>query len=230
MSTSGSWSSANAFSCPHLLSVDLLEGRALLEPRDLPFGGIRIRDREERRSADLGRDGSDPVEEVFAPLPGGDRRAAVEVEQLAAEPVTDRTPEVLLEQAVREVRQRLTLVVRACAARCERVGERGERLRLREVGLTVGDPDLNGRVREVRAHAPPDLRVLGDRTRAVEERDVVLPPLPRAVWVGNAAAREHAREDLGASGVQAGGDRLDERRARGQQEQLRKDGTTSVIH
>ena len=62
---------------------------------------------------------------------------------------------------------------RSAACR-ERVAERGERLRLGEVGLRVGDADLDRRVREVRAHAPPDLRVLGDRARAVEERDVVL--------------------------------------------------------
>ena len=82
----------------------------------------------------------------------------------------------------------------------------------------------------MRTHAPPDLRVLGDRAGAVEERDVVLPRLPAAVRVGDAAAREHAREDLGARGVQAGVDVLDERRARREREQLGQEVAQRVVH
>src|SRR3954468_15586747 len=192
MSTSGSWSSAtDRLSATHLLSVDLLEARPLLDPCDLPLGGVRIRDREERRGTDPPRQGRDPVEEILEPLPRRHRLAPLEVEELAAEPVAKRAPEVLLEQPVRQVRQRFALVERARAARGKRVGKRGERLRLSEVGLPVRDADLHSRVREVRTNAPPDLRVFGDRPRAIEERDVVLPALPGAVGVGDAAAREH---------------------------------------
>ena len=82
----------------------------------------------------------------------------------------------------------------------------------------------------MRAHAPPDLRVLGDRPGAVEERDVVLPRLPAAVRVGDPAAREHAREDLGARGVQAGVDAFDERRARREREHLGQEVAQRVVH
>ena len=101
-----------------------------------------------------------------------------EVDQLAREAVADRAPEVLLEQAVRQVRQRLALVERARDPRRQRVAERGERARLAEVGLRVADPDLDRREREMRPHAPPDLRVLGDRAGLVEEADVRLPLVP----------------------------------------------------
>jgi hypothetical protein len=42
----------------------------------------------------------------------------------------------------------------------QRVAERREATRLAEVGLRVADPDLDRREREVRADAPPELRVL----------------------------------------------------------------------
>ena len=113
--------------------------------------------------------------ELLDSVARGNRLAALEVEQLAGEPVADRPPHVLLEQAVRQDRQRLALVEGASAANGERVAERRERLSLGEVGLPVADADLDRRVREMGAHAPPDLRVLGDRSGAVEERDVVLP-------------------------------------------------------
>ena len=56
----------------------------------------------------------------------------------------------------------------------ERDAERRERLRLGEVGLGVADADLDGREREMRADAPPQLRVLVDRAGVVEEADVAL--------------------------------------------------------
>ena len=58
---------------------------------------------------------------------------------------------------------RLALVERARDPHGQRVDERRERARLAEVRLRVADPDLDRREREVRAHAPPELRVLGDR-------------------------------------------------------------------
>ena len=73
---------------------------------------------------------------------------------------------------------------------------------------------------KVRADAPPDLRVLGDRSRLVEEADVLLPVVPALEPVGNAAAREHAREHLRARGVEIREHALDERRARRDREQL----------
>ena len=90
----------------------------------------------------------------------------------------------------------------------------------REVGLRVADPDLDRREREVRPHAPPELRVLVDRARLVEEADVRRVLVPRVKRVGDAAAREEAGEDLRPRRVEAGVDPLVERRARRHGEQL----------
>src|SRR5579862_2683852 len=106
---------------PHLLRVDLLPGPAFVDARDLALGGVVLGDREIRRGADLLRDGRNPFDEVLESRPCRDRLPPVEVEQVAREAPADRTPHVLLEQPVRQVRQRLALVVRPQAARRERV-------------------------------------------------------------------------------------------------------------
>ena len=82
----------------------------------------------------------------------------------------------------------------------------------------------------MRAHAPPDLRVLVDRAGLVEQAHVGVELRPGAVGVGDAATREHAGEDLGAGGVQPAVHALDERRARRQREQVRQEHAQSVVH
>src|SRR5207302_9092088 len=109
--------------------------------------------------------------------------AALEVDQVAGKPVADRPPEVLLEQPVRPRRQRLSLVDRTQDPGRQRVAERRERPRLAEVRLCVADPDLDGREREVRANAPPELRVLVDRAGVVEAAYVGLELVPASVQV-----------------------------------------------
>ena len=54
-----------------------------------------------------------PTRQLLEPRAGGNGLAAIEVDQLARRPVADRPPDVLLDQAVRQVRQRLALVERA---------------------------------------------------------------------------------------------------------------------
>ena len=175
-------------------------------------------------------DRCDPVEQLLDPRARVHLLAAAEVEQLAGEAVANRPPEVLLEQAVGQAGQWLALVERAGAPGGQAVTEGGERLRLGEVGLPVRDADLDRRVGEVRADAPPDLGVLGDRAGPVEKRDVVLPAAPVAVDVGDAAAREHPGEHLGARRVQARVDRLDEGRACRQRKHLRQEVAQGVVH
>ncbi len=72
----------------------------------------------------------------------------------------------------------------------------------------------------MRAHAPPELRGLGERARLVEEADIVLVLLPVCERVRHAAAGEEAREDLRPGRVQARVHVLDEGRARGEGEDL----------
>jgi hypothetical protein len=116
--------------------------------------------------------------------------------------------------------QRLALVERARDPRRERVEEGGERLRLAELRLAVADPDLDGREGQMRTDAPPDLGVLGDRAGLVEVADVALVLVPAGERVRDAAAREHPREDLRARRVEVCEALLDERRARGDGEEL----------
>src|SRR5436853_311282 len=78
---------------------------------------------------------------------------------------------------------------RATDTCCERIDQGRESARLRKVGLRVADADLDGREHEVRPHAPPDLRVLGDRPGLVEEAHVALPVVPALEPVGDAATR-----------------------------------------
>src|SRR6266508_4549760 len=207
-SSSGSCfsSATNRLLPPYLLRVDLLQRRALLEPRDLALG--RIRDWEH------------PFDQPLEGGPCGAHLEGLEVDELAGEAVADRAPEVLLDPAVRAVRQRLALVVGAREARGEGVAEGRERTGLLQVGLGVADPDLDGRKGEVGTHAPPHLRVLVDRSRLVEPAHVLLEPGPALVDVRDAAAREHPGEDLGARRMQPAVDVLDERRRARECEQV----------
>ena len=194
----------------HLLGVDLLERHSVLEALDLPLCSVPLGHGEVRGGADLLGHGQHPLDELLDPLSRGNRLAALEIEQLTGKPVADCAPEVLLDQPVRERPRTGALVVGAGAARRQRGRECRERLRLAELGLAVADADLDGREREMRAHAPPDLRVLGDRSGLVEEADEALVFTPRRERVRNAAAREEAGEDLCPGGVQAGVHVLDE--------------------
>src|SRR5664279_3345746 len=121
MSISSGSSATDRLSHAHLLSVDLLQAGALVEPRDLPFGGVALGDVQERRRADLVRDRRDPVEELLDPRACVHLLAAGEVEQLAREAVADRPPQVLFEETVRQARQRLAFVERAGTASGEAV-------------------------------------------------------------------------------------------------------------
>src|SRR5215212_5870159 len=95
--------SANPLTRLDLLRVDLLERRSVLVAGDLPLGRVLLGHAEERRGADLVRDRRDPFEQLLDPRAGGDRLTALEVDELTRQPVADRAPEVLLEQAVRQV-------------------------------------------------------------------------------------------------------------------------------
>src|SRR4051812_33170918 len=143
-----------------LLGVDVLQRPALLDARDLPLGGVRRRHRELK--PELVSDHCDPLRHPLELGPRGPDIEHAGIEQAAREPVADRAPHVLLDQPRRRVRQRLALVDGARDPGGEPVDERREVTRLAEVGLRVADAHLDGRVREVRPHAPPDLRVLVD--------------------------------------------------------------------
>ena len=105
---------------------DFPYGCAFLLLRDLTLGGVSLGNREEVGGAELFRDRPHPVDELLEPRAGRDGGAALEVDELARQAVADRAPEVLLDEPVRQLGQRLALVERARDARGERVRERGE--------------------------------------------------------------------------------------------------------
>src|SRR5437764_1834015 len=67
-SSSGVGSATDRLRLLHLLSVDLLDRRPVLEPRDLPLGGVPLRQLQVRRDPDLVRDRRHPLEELRDPL------------------------------------------------------------------------------------------------------------------------------------------------------------------
>src|SRR5262249_36612445 len=140
--------SANALA--DLFREDLLERRPLGKALELPFGRVLCRDREIACGTELLRDRQHPLDQLLDPRAGRTRPAALEIEELTREAVPDGAPYVLLEQPVRMVGERLSLVERSSAANGERVRERHDRASLVQVRLAVHDPHLDGREREVR--------------------------------------------------------------------------------
>src|SRR5712691_9109399 len=193
----------------YLLGVDLRQRLPCFEPLDLALCSVLLRDDEVRGRADLLGGGEHPLDQLVDPLARGDRLAPLEVDELARQPVADRAPEVLLDQAVRQRLDGAALVVGPSDTHDERCGECRERLRLRQLRLAVAHPDLDRGESKVRPHAPPDLRVLRNRPRPVEEANVALELGPGREGVRYPAAWEEAREDLRPSGVKPRVDSLD---------------------
>src|SRR6476659_690759 len=122
-SSSGGRSATDCLFRAYLLGVDLLKRCTLREPGDLPLGRVRSRDREVLGRAQLLRDGLHPLDQLLDRGAGGTNLVGPQVDELAAETPADRTPEVLLDVAVRRQEQLLALVDRTCNARSERVGQ-----------------------------------------------------------------------------------------------------------
>ena len=94
---------------------------------DLTFGGVPLGDPEPLRRAELLRDRTHPLGELLEARASGHRLTPLEVDQLARQPMPDRSPEILLQQARRQVGQRLALVERARDPRGQRVAQGRER-------------------------------------------------------------------------------------------------------
>src|SRR5580765_35970 len=224
-------SATDALSRPaHELGEDVAMRAELSLTLVLTLGRIRRRDGEEGRGANLTRNRLHPFDQRLDPRARRNDLASLEVDQLATEPVADRSPQVFLDQTVRQVGQRLALVDRAREPGAEGVDQCRQRLGFSEVRLRVADADLDGRIRKVRADAPPDLRVLLDRPGRIEEAHVLLVGRPALEGVGHAAAGKGLREDLRARRMQPSDAVFDERRARGEREQLGEHIAKRIAH
>jgi hypothetical protein len=178
----------------------------------------------------LGAHGGRPREQPIDDRRRRELGPRVEVDEPPVEPVADRAPEVLLDRAPGRIGERDVLVLVARGLGDAGDHEGGERLGLGRRRLRVADPHLDGPERQVRAHRPPDLRVLDDRARRDEELEVLAVGLPAAVGVRDPAAREALGERLRAPGVQAGVEPVDERRVRADGEQQREHRPQPVAH
>ena len=78
--------------------------RATFRPRSARSAALQRSARARRGTggADLLGHGQHPLDELLDPLSRGNRLAALEIEQLAGEPVANCAPEVLLDQPVRQ--------------------------------------------------------------------------------------------------------------------------------
>src|SRR5918996_3109531 len=155
-----------------LVRVDLSEHGTALVTSDLALRRTDARDAEEGSCPQLLRNGKHPLEQFLETRPCRPHAACVEVDELTAESVADGAPKVLLDQAARVNRKHLPVVESPRHTGNQGVQECGERLGCAELRLPVADPNLRCREGQMRAHAPPNLRVLGDRAGVVKEKDV----------------------------------------------------------
>ena len=92
---------------PHFMLKEIFDQpqglRDTIMPRDLPLGRVGRGDREVGGAAELLGDGQHPLDEPLEVRARRAHLAAREVDQLAAQAVADRAPEVLLDQPVLEV-------------------------------------------------------------------------------------------------------------------------------
>ena len=105
-----------------------------------------------------------PLEQPLERQPRRDHLAGGEVDLRAVEPVADRPPEVLLDLALAQRLAEAAVVV--VERRLSDAGgdQRGEVEDVVAAGLGVADPHLDGAEEVVRAHAPPQLGRLDDRS------------------------------------------------------------------
>ena len=106
----------------------------------------------------------------------------------------------------------------------------GKRKRLASARLRVADPQLDGPKRVVGPHAPPQLRRLDNRVRSHQEIDEICIGRPVAERLVDTAARKRAGEDLGPHRVEPSLLPIEERRVRGQREQLGQDAPQVIAN
>ncbi len=171
-------------------------------------------------AAELARVRREPLDAAARQLGGGQPRARVpgQVHQQRVEAVARRGPLVLRDElAVMRRRQHaaLGLVDGPGDARLH-VG--GEHEHLVDVELHVHDPDLDRAQARMRAHVPPQVRVVVDHAGLLHRADHL-----EVVLVGREARRlaraGHAREDRGARRGEPGRLAAPERRARRQRQE-----------
>src|SRR3954463_12408286 len=115
------------------LAVDLRQVADLGITRDLPLGRILLRHAQPFGGAYLRCDRQNPFDQALDPCSGRQHVTALQVDQVPGEAIADRTPGVLLDEAVRLVRDGLALVERAGDSGRQRDTEGSEGLRFRKV-------------------------------------------------------------------------------------------------
>src|SRR5258707_8747617 len=111
----------------------------------------------------------------------------------------------------------------------EGLGERGDGHSFFDFGGDIAHAELERAERRMRAHVPPDFFAAVDAVELNEEAEKIFVGAPGFELLGNAGARETAK-DGSAEGFQAGVATHPERRAGGEREQVRKEIANHVHH
>ena len=128
---------------------------------------------------------------LLAPAPARPRRKSI---SLPSVPRTRGADLVVVDELGRVLDQRLLGVVERAEPVRERDDQRGERDRVLDPRLLVEDPRLDRAQVRVRAHVPPQERVVLDRAGAHHQLDAVREDLPGAVVGRDPLAREGAED------------------------------------
>ena len=162
------------------------------------------------------------LHELLHQLGEGPLGAHAEVDQLAARPVAQRAPLVLLDERAVIAAPRRVAPVHQVELGHQRLDQRHHRDRVLHVGGHVADADLHRVVHVVAADVPPDALPVVDAPGLDEHLGEGLELLVALELVRDAGPGE-ALEDLRAVAHQPRVAPLPERRAAGQREQVRQE-------
>src|SRR6266851_4916928 len=152
-----------------------------------------------------------------------------EIDELAFDAVASGAPLVFFDEGAAVNAEAHVAGVEAMQLDDEGLGERGNGHSFFDFGGDIAHAELERAERRMRAHVPPDFFAAVDAVELNEEAEKIFVGAPGFELLGNAGARETAK-DGSAEGFQAGVATHPERRAGGEREQVRKEIANHVHH
>src|SRR5216684_1270972 len=152
-----------------------------------------------------------------------------EIDELAFDAVASGTPFIFFNEGAAVNAKAHVAGVEAMQLDDEGLGERGNGHSFFDFGGDIAHAELERAERRMRAHVPPDFFAAVDAVELNEEAEKIFVGAPGFELLGNAGARETAK-DGGAEGFQAGVAAHPEGRAGGESEQVREEVANHVHH
>src|SRR5712664_1888056 len=152
-----------------------------------------------------------------------------EIDELAFDAVASGAPLVFFDEGAAVNAEAHVAGVEAMQLDDEGLGERGDGHSFFDFGGDIAHAELERAERRMRAHVPPDFFAAVDAVELDEEAEKIFVGAPGFELLGNAGARETAK-DGGAEGFQAGVAAHPEGRAGGESEQVREEVADHVHH